>query len=82
MTAGLALTLAAPVPMILLGLVLFTAGFFGAHSIASGWTGALATTGRAQAASLYNLSYYAGSSVIGVECGAGVPAVWLGRHGR
>ena len=65
MVAGLALTLAGPVAVILVGLVLFTAGFFGAHSIASGWTGALATTGRAQASSLYNLSYYAGSSVVG-----------------
>jgi YNFM family putative membrane transporter len=65
MVAGLAMTLGSPVALILVGLVLFTAGFFGAHSIASGWTGALATTGRAQAASLYNLSYYAGSSVVG-----------------
>lgn len=69
MVAGLALTLAAPVALILVGLVLFTAGFFGAHSIASGWTGALATTGRAQASSLYNLSYYAGSSVVGWSSG-------------
>ncbi|PYI37725.1 MFS transporter [Arthrobacter psychrolactophilus] len=69
MVAGLALTLAAPVAVILMGLVLFTAGFFGAHSIASGWTGALATTGRAQASSLYNLSYYAGSSVVGWSSG-------------
>lgn len=69
MLAGLALTLAAPLPLILAGLVVFTAGFFGAHSIASGWTGAMATTGRAQAASLYNLSYYAGSSVVGWAAG-------------
>lgn len=69
MTAGLALTLASPVAVILTGLVLFTAGFFGAHSIAPGWTGALATGGRAQAASLYNLSYYAGSSLIGWSAG-------------
>lgn len=69
MLAGLAMSLASPVAMILAGLVLFTAGFFGAHSIASGWTGLLATTGRAQAASLYNLSYYAGSSIIGWSAG-------------
>ncbi len=69
MVAGLAMTLGSPVALILVGLVLFTAGFFGAHSIASGWTGALATTGRAQAASLYNLSYYAGSSVVGWSSG-------------
>ncbi|PYH00603.1 MFS transporter [Arthrobacter stackebrandtii] len=69
MVAGLAVTMAAPVPAILAGLLLFTAGFFGAHSIASGWTGALATGGRAQAASLYNLAYYAGSSLIGWSAG-------------
>ncbi|WP_243399841.1 MFS transporter [Arthrobacter glacialis] len=69
MVAGLAMTLAAPVTAILAGLILFTAGFFGAHSIASGWTGSLATSGRAQAASLYNLSYYAGSSLIGWSAG-------------
>lgn len=69
MVCGLAMTLAGPVAAILVGLVLFTAGFFGAHSIASGWTGALASTGRAQASSLYNLSYYAGSSVIGWSAG-------------
>ena len=63
------MTLAAPIPVILVGLVLFTAGFFGAHSIASGWTGALALMGRAQASSLYNLSYYAGSSVVGWSAG-------------
>ncbi len=65
MSAGLALTLAGHLPAILAGLVIFTGGFFAAHSVGSGWTGAIATTGRAQAASLYNLSYYLGSSVIG-----------------
>jgi MFS transporter, YNFM family, putative membrane transport protein len=43
----------------------FTGGFFAAHSIGAGWTGAIASTGRAQAASLYNLAYYLGSSVLG-----------------
>ncbi|MGO4384249.1 MFS transporter [Specibacter sp. RAF43] len=69
MLAGLGVTLAAPLPVILTGLVVFTAGFFAAHSVASGWTGALATTGRAQASSLYNLSYYAGSSLVGWSAG-------------
>ncbi|WP_427018835.1 MFS transporter [Pseudarthrobacter sp. P1] len=70
MLAGLAITLDGRVPVILAGLVLFTAGFFGAHAIASGWTGAIAVDGgRAQAASLYNLSYYAGSSVLGWAMG-------------
>src|SRR6478735_3052174 len=65
MVAGLALTLTQLLAMILAGLLLFTGGFFAAHSIGSGWTGVIASTGRAQAASLYNLAYYLGSSVIG-----------------
>ncbi|MEO3933998.1 MFS transporter [Micrococcaceae bacterium Sec7.4] len=65
MVAGLALTLTQLLALILAGLLLFTGGFFAAHSIGAGWTGVIATTGRAQAASLYNLAYYLGSSVIG-----------------
>ncbi|MCU1436842.1 MAG: transporter [Pseudarthrobacter sp.] len=65
MAAGLALTLTQLLALILAGLVIFTGGFFAAHSIGSGWTGSIAATGRAQAASLYNLAYYLGSSVIG-----------------
>lgn len=65
MAAGLALTLPAWLPAVVLGLVVFTGGFFAAHSIASGWAPFLASTGRAQASSLYNLFYYAGSSLLG-----------------
>lgn len=65
MMGGLAITVAPPLVLVLAGLVIFTAGFFAAHSVASGWTGAIATTGRAQAASLYNLAYYLGSSAVG-----------------
>lgn len=65
MTAGLALTLTGMLVLILVGLLIFTGGFFAAHSIGAGWTGAIAVSGRAQAASLYNLAYYLGSSVIG-----------------
>ncbi|MGY2745574.1 MFS transporter [Arthrobacter sp. UYCu723] len=65
MVCGLALTLTQLLPLILLGLLVFTGGFFAAHSIGAGWTGVIATTGRAQAASLYNLAYYLGSSIIG-----------------
>ncbi|MEF2976413.1 MFS transporter [Subtercola sp. YIM 133946] len=66
MMAGVALTLAPLLAVVLAGLVLATAGFFGAHSTASGWTAAAAhPTARAQASSLYNLAYYAGSSLFG-----------------
>ncbi|MBT2531997.1 MFS transporter [Arthrobacter sp. ISL-48] len=65
MAAGLALTLTPLLALILAGLLVFTGGFFAAHSVGAGWTGSIATTSRAQAASLYNLAYYLGSSVIG-----------------
>ncbi|MEA5453326.1 MFS transporter [Sinomonas sp. JGH33] len=65
MAAGVLLTIPDWLPSILLGLIALTAGFFGAHGLGSGWIGALATTGRAQAAALYNLAYYAGSSLVG-----------------
>jgi len=63
--AALALTLGDALPVVLVGLVLFTMGFFGAHTSASGMVGNRARTGRSQASALYLLAYYAGSSVGG-----------------
>lgn len=65
MVAGIAITLSNNIVAVLAGLVIATAGFFGAHSIAAGWAGRSAPIGKAQASSLYNLFYYGGSSVIG-----------------
>ncbi len=65
MAAGVAITLSGNLFVVLAGLLIATAGFFGAHSIASGWTGRSAPAGKAQASSLYNLFYYGGSSVFG-----------------
>lgn len=65
MVAGVSITLSDNVIAVLAGLIVATAGFFGAHSIASGWTGQSAPVGKAQASSLYNLFYYGGSSLIG-----------------
>lgn len=65
MVCGALLTLPQWLPAIVVGLVLFTAGFFAAHSVASGWAPAQATVGRSQSSALYNLSYYLGSSVLG-----------------
>jgi MFS family permease len=65
MGVGVVITLSHNVFTVLAGLLVATAGFFGAHATASGWTGQLAAVGKAQAGSLYNLAYYAGSSVIG-----------------
>lgn len=65
MMAGLLLTLSAVLWVIILGMLIFTAGFFAAHAVASGWVPVLAPKTRAQAASLYNLGYYIGSSLFG-----------------
>ena len=79
MVAGVAITLSDNVFAVLAGLVIATAGFFGAHAIASGWTGQAATTGKAQASSLYNLFYYGGSSTIGWFGGVALDAAgWTG----
>ncbi len=69
MAAGLAVTLLQSLPAVIAGLVIFTAGFFGAHAVASGWVPVLASGGRAQASSLYNLAYYSGSSLVGWAAG-------------
>ena len=52
MGAGVALTGAASIVLIVAGLAVMTFGFFGAHSIASSWVGRRARTAKAQAASL------------------------------
>jgi predicted MFS family arabinose efflux permease len=65
MMLGIATTLSDNVIVVLVGLVVATAGFFGAHSTAAGWTGQAAPVGKAQASSLYNLFYYGGSSAVG-----------------
>ena len=76
MGAGVALTLARPLALVITGVALLTFGFFGAHSIASAWVGRRARTAKAQAASLYLFLYYVGSSVIGSLGG-----VFWERHG-
>ncbi len=65
MLAGIALTLFDQLPMVLMGMLLFTFGFFGAHSVASSWIGRRARQARGQASSLYLFSYYLGSSIAG-----------------
>lgn len=70
MALGLVLTVVPSLIVIVIGLVIFTAGFFAAHAIASGWTPASAPAGTsAQASSLYYLAYYAGSSAAGWALG-------------
>lgn len=65
MLSGLLLTVFSSLWIILPGMMLFTAGFFAAHSVASGWIGPRARRAKGQASSLYLFSYYLGSSVAG-----------------
>ncbi|MEU6401601.1 MFS transporter [Streptomyces sp. NPDC046985] len=60
--AGLLLSLAASMPLVVGGLVLITAGFFAGHTVASSAVGKTAAHGRAQASGLYQSAYYIGSS--------------------
>ncbi|WP_134041894.1 MFS transporter [Paraburkholderia caballeronis] len=65
MLAGLLLTMLHPLAAIAAGIGLLTVGFFAGHSVASGWVGRLAKEAKGQAAALYLLSYYLGSSIVG-----------------
>ncbi|MBJ7547168.1 MFS transporter [Pseudomonas sp. OA3] len=47
------------------GLALFTLGFFAAHAVASGQVGIHAQGAKAQASALYLCAYYLGSSLVG-----------------
>ncbi len=69
MLAGLVLTLFTPLWLVIIGMLIFTFGFFGAHSVASSWIGRRALKAKGQASSLYLFSYYAGSSVAGTAGG-------------
>lgn len=75
MTAGLLLTLVDSLPAIVVGMGLFTFGFFASHSVASSWVGRRARAPQALASSIYLFMYYLGSSVVG--WGAG----YLWSHG-
>ncbi|MFW0783782.1 MFS transporter [Gordonia sp. CPCC 206044] len=79
MLVGLAVTVPDHLSTVLLGTLLFTAGFFAAHSVASAWVSARATEHRAEASSLYLFHYYLGSSVVGALGGLAFAAFgWIG----
>ncbi|WP_420220219.1 MFS transporter [Pseudomonas orientalis] len=69
MLAGMALTLFTPLWLVVPGMLIFTFGFFGAHSVASSWIGRRAVKAKGQASSLYLFCYYAGSSIAGTAGG-------------
>jgi YNFM family putative membrane transporter len=70
MLAGVALTQLAAIAAIVAGIACVTFGFFAGHAVASGWVGRLAQRAKGQAAALYLLAYYLGSSLVG----------WYGGH--
>jgi MFS transporter, YNFM family, putative membrane transport protein len=63
--AGLLMTVPHALVVIVVGTGVFTGGFFAAHTVASGWVGAVAHRDRAEASALYLFSYYLGGSVAG-----------------
>jgi len=65
MACGLLVTLINSLPAIVLGMGLFTFGFFASHSVASSWVGRRARAPQALASALYLFFYYLGSSVVG-----------------
>lgn len=67
--AAMPLMLSSELVLVVAGAALFTTGFFTAHSVASGWVGALATRDRAEASGTYLACYYLGSSIVGYLSG-------------
>lgn len=61
--AGLLVTLFSPLPVVILGLAIFTTGFFAAHTVASTWVGKRGGARRGLVSALYLSVYYLGASV-------------------
>ena len=71
--AGVLLTLAAPLALVVVGVGLISVGFFAAHGVTSAWVSARASRkgpGTGFASGLYLFGYYLGSSVCGAIAGA------------
>src|SRR5665811_1231381 len=82
MAAGGLLTLSDLLPQVLAGAAAMVFGFFGAHSVTSGWVGFWATQQRAQSSALYLFGYHIGSSVAGFVGGLFFAAFgWPGEVG-
>lgn len=80
--AGLALTLLAPLPFIVLGVLLTVCGIFAQQTVATGYTGIAARTAKSTAAGLYVTAYYIGGSFGGIlPAGAWHRYGWAGCAG-
>ena len=69
LVVGAVATLAAPLPAVVLGVVVLTMGFYAAHGVASGWASAAAPGERGTAAARYTIAYYGGSTAGGPAAG-------------
>lgn len=69
MLSGILLCLTPWLLVIVVGLAVFTTGFFAAHTVASGLVGQRAEQARGQASALYLCAYYLGSSALGYVMG-------------
>lgn len=76
MAAGAVLSLATALPLVVVGTAMMVFGFFGTHSVASGWVSSWARQQRAQASSVYLFGYHQGSSLAGF-----VGGLFFGRFG-
>ncbi len=69
MLLGLAMLFGDSLPLVIVGLVVFTIGCFSAHPVASGLSGRWAQLGRGQATALYQLSWLSGTAFFGWAVG-------------
>ena len=76
MAVGVLATINAELGIIILGLAVFTFGYFATHAIASGWVGFRAGERRGLVSALYLSSYYLGSSFLGSTSGP----LWTQYH--
>ena len=72
---GIGATLAEALWLIIVGLGIFTFGFFAVHSVASAWVSHRAGPRRGLVSALYLSSYYLGGSLLGTAAG------WAWSHG-
>lgn len=76
MLGGAFITLLPLLTVKIIGLAIFTFGFFASHSSACSWVGKVCPGDKARAASLYLLFYYIGASIIGTSGG-----IFLSQYG-
>lgn len=69
MLAGCLTTLNPSLYIKIIGIAVFTFGFFGAHSVASSWAGQCTDHDKAQSSALYLLFFYCGASIMGAVGG-------------